>query len=100
MSSGCLCCTNRDDLVKTLRDITWRFSRNGQRKFGRVLIETTGLADPTPIIHTLMTHPQIAPKYRLDGIVATVDLALIFTESERTFDPRYVHGDAPDPTVL
>lgn len=75
MSSGCLCCTIRGDLVKTLRDITWRFSRNGQRQFRRVLIETTGLADPAPIIHTLMTHPQIAPKYRLDGIVATVDLA-------------------------
>lgn len=75
MSSGCLCCTIRGDLVKTLRDISWRFSRNGQRQFRRVLIETTGLADPAPIIHTLMTHPQIAPKYRLDGIVATVDLA-------------------------
>lgn len=75
MSSGCLCCTIRGDLVKTLRDITWRFSRNGQRQFRRVLIETTGLADPAPIIHTLMTHPQIAPKYRLDGIVTTVDTA-------------------------
>lgn len=75
MSSGCLCCTIRSDLVKTLRDITWRFSRNGQRQFRRVLIETTGLADPAPIVHTLMTHPQIAPKYRLDGIVATIDLA-------------------------
>lgn len=75
MSSGCLCCTIRGDLVKTLRDITWRFSREGQRQFRRVLIETTGLADPAPIIHTLMTHPQIAPKYRLDGIVATIDMA-------------------------
>ncbi|RMX08237.1 GTP-binding protein [Corticibacter populi] len=75
MSSGCLCCTIRGDLVQTLRDITWRFSRGGQRQFRRVLIETTGLADPAPIIHTLMTHPQIAPKYRLDGIVTTVDLA-------------------------
>ena len=75
MSSGCLCCTIRGDLVKTLRDITWRFSRHGQRQFSRVLIETTGLADPAPIIHTLMTHPQIAPMYRLDGIVTTVDLA-------------------------
>ena len=75
MSSGCLCCTIRGDLVKTLRDITWRFSRNGKRQFRRVLIETTGLADPAPIIHTLMTHPQIVSKYRLDGIVATVDLA-------------------------
>lgn len=74
MSSGCLCCTIRGDLVKTLRDITWRFTRGGKRQFRRVLIETTGLADPAPIIHTLMTHPQIAPKYRLDGIVTTVDM--------------------------
>jgi G3E family GTPase len=75
MSSGCMCCTIRGDLIKTLRDITWRFSRNGQKYFQRVLIETTGLADPAPIIHTLMSHPQISSKYRLDGIVAVVDLA-------------------------
>jgi G3E family GTPase len=75
MSSGCVCCSIRSDLVKTLRDITWRYSRNGQRWFRRVLIETTGLSDPAPIIHTLMTHPQIASKYRLDGILATVDMA-------------------------
>ncbi|GGJ87123.1 CobW family GTP-binding protein [Pseudomonas matsuisoli] len=76
MSSGCLCCTIRGDLVKTLRDITWRFSREGERQFGRVLIETTGLADPAPIIHTLMTDHYIASRYRLDGIVTVVDLAV------------------------
>ncbi|TRN80738.1 GTP-binding protein [Pseudomonas syringae] len=75
MGSGCVCCTIRGDLVQTLKDITWRFSREGKHQFDRVLIETTGLADPAPIIHTLMTHPQIAPKYRLDGIVTTLDLA-------------------------
>ncbi len=75
MSSGCVCCSIRGDLVQTLLDINWRYSRNGQRWFRRILIETTGLADPAPIIHTLMTHPQIAPKYQLDGIVATVDMA-------------------------
>jgi len=75
MGSGCVCCSIRSDLVKTLRDIIWRFSRDGRRQFQRVLIETTGLADLAPIIHTLMTHPQIAHKYRLDGIVATVDMA-------------------------
>lgn len=75
MSSGCVCCNIRGDLVKTLRDIVWRYSRNGQRWFRRVLIETTGLADPAPIIQTLMTQPQISRRYRLDGIVTTVDLA-------------------------
>ncbi|MFA7894863.1 CobW family GTP-binding protein [Pseudomonas putida] len=75
MGSGCVCCTIRGDLVQTLRDITWRFSREGSRQFDRVVIETTGLADPAPIIHTLMTHAQIGPIYRLDGVVATVDMA-------------------------
>jgi G3E family GTPase len=75
MDSGCVCCSIRGDLVKTLRDITWRFSRDGRRQFRRVLIETTGLADPAPIIHTLMTHPNITSRYRLDGIVTAVDMA-------------------------
>ncbi|QEM82254.1 CobW family GTP-binding protein [Halomonas binhaiensis] len=75
MSSGCLCCTIRGDLATTLDDIAWRFSRNGLRQFRRVIIETTGLADPAPILHTLMTHPRVANRYRLDGVVATLDLA-------------------------
>ena len=73
MSSGCLCCTIRGDLKKTLKDITWRFAEGGQRKFNRVIIETTGLASPIPILHTLMTDPFIAGKYRLDGVITTVD---------------------------
>ncbi len=75
MSSGCLCCTIRGDLTQTLRDITWRFTRNGKRQFSRVLIETTGLADPAPIIHTLMVNRHLAQRYRLDGIVTTIDMA-------------------------
>ncbi|HRL22539.1 MAG TPA: GTP-binding protein, partial [Alcaligenes sp.] len=74
MGNGCLCCTMRRDLTQTLRDITWRFSRQGQRQFKRVLIETTGLANPAPIIHTLLGEPQLAGKYQLDGLVTVVDL--------------------------
>lgn len=74
MSSGCLCCTIRGDLVSTLKDAHWRFSRGGERQFDRVVIETTGLADPAPIIHTLMTVDVIARRYRLDGVVTTLDL--------------------------
>jgi G3E family GTPase len=73
MSSGCLCCTIRGDLKKTLKDITWRFAEGGQRKFNRVVIETTGLASPVPILHTLMTDEFIASRYRLDGVITTVD---------------------------
>ena len=75
LNSGCLCCTVRGDLVRTLKDARWRFARNGQRWFERVVIETTGLADPAPIIHTLMTDGHLADRYRLDGVVSVIDLA-------------------------
>lgn len=73
MDSGCICCTIRGDLKKTLQEITWRFAREGKRQFNRVVIETTGLADPTPILHTLMRDEIITTRYRLAGIVTTVD---------------------------
>jgi len=75
MSSGCVCCSIRGDLVKTLLDIIWRYGEERERPFRRVLLETTGLADPAPIIQTLMTNDVIARRYRLDGVVATLDLA-------------------------
>lgn len=73
LASGCICCTIRGDLSKTLRDVVWRFSREGMRQFDRVVIETTGLADPSPILHTLMADPHLADKYRLHGVVTCVD---------------------------
>lgn len=73
LDSGCLCCTIRGDLARTLRDAPWRYAREGKRQFDRLVIETTGLADPAPILHTLMTDPKIARQYRLDGIVTIVD---------------------------
>ncbi|MBK1633059.1 GTP-binding protein [Thiohalocapsa halophila] len=75
MSSGCLCCTVRGDLVSTLKNAHWRYARAGERQFDRVVIETTGLADPAPILQTLMTVGVITRRYRLDGVVTVVDLA-------------------------
>ncbi|KTF68307.1 CobW family GTP-binding protein [Sphingomonas sp. HT-1] len=75
MMGGCLCCTIRGDLRATLRDAPWRFAREGSCWFDRVVIETTGLADPAPILHTLMTDPQLRTLYRLDGVITTVDAA-------------------------
>lgn len=72
---SCLCCTIRGDLLATLRDAPWRFARDGLCWFDRVVIETTGLADPAPILHTLMTDPNLQTLYRLDGVIATVDAA-------------------------
>ncbi|CCG39955.1 CobW family GTP-binding protein [Magnetospirillum molischianum] len=73
LQSGCLCCTVRGDLVEGMRDLFIKRTRGEVPDFSRVVIETTGLADPAPIIHTLMTDPMIASRYKLDGIVATID---------------------------
>jgi G3E family GTPase len=73
LSSGCLCCTVRSDMVDTLRDLFLKRVRGEVPEFRRVVIETTGLADPAPILHTLMSDPLIAARYRLDGVVTTVD---------------------------
>lgn len=73
LNSGCLCCTVRGDLVTALRDLYFKRVRGEVPEFQRVLIETTGLADPAPILHTLMTDTLISSRYRLDGIIATVD---------------------------
>lgn len=73
LNSGCLCCTVRGDLVDSLRDLFLKRVKGEIPEFTRVVIETTGLADPAPIIHTLMTDPLIASRYKLDGIVATID---------------------------
>ena len=73
LQSGCLCCTVRGDLVEGMRDLFLKRVRGEVPEFARVVIETTGLADPAPIIHTLMTDPLISSRYKLDGIVATID---------------------------
>jgi G3E family GTPase len=73
LASGCLCCTVRGDLVDSLKRLLKRSGRGELPAFRRIVIETTGLADPAPIIHTLMTDPLLADRFRLDGIVATID---------------------------
>ena len=72
-STGCLCCAMRGDMIGTLRDLYARRQKRMVPRFKRMLIETTGLADPAPILHTLMKDPLIATRFRLDGVIATVD---------------------------
>jgi G3E family GTPase len=72
LSTGCLCCTSRGDLIDALERLL-RSLDNGRAAFSRVIIETTGLADPAPVLHVLMTHPYLVMRYRLDGIVTVVD---------------------------
>jgi G3E family GTPase len=72
LSTGCLCCTVRGDLVDSLEKLL-RDRDNGRVAFSRVVIETTGLADPAPVLHTIMLHPYLVLRFRLDGIVTLVD---------------------------
>ena len=72
LQSGCLCCTMRGDLVDALETLL-RDLDNRRCKFRRVLLETTGLADPAPLLHTAMAHPYLVRRYRLDGVVTVVD---------------------------
>ncbi len=73
MNSGCLCCTIRGDLVATIRDLYKRRVRREVPPFQRLVIETTGLADPAPILHTLMSDPLVVERFRLDSVITTVD---------------------------
>src|SRR3954465_10437394 len=72
LQSGCLCCTLRGDLVSALEGLL-RDLDNGRIEFRRVILETTGLADPAPVLQTAMAHPYLVMRYRLDGAIAVVD---------------------------
>lgn len=73
MTSGCLCCSIRGDLIATLEDILRRRDNGRIAPFGRVIIETTGLADPAPVLHTVMLHPYLMLRFRLDGVITLID---------------------------
>jgi G3E family GTPase len=72
MSNGCICCTIREDLRATLRDLAEK-RRKGELDFERVVIETTGLADPGPVAQTFFMDDEVAESYLLDSILTLVD---------------------------
>jgi G3E family GTPase len=73
LASGCICCTLRSDLERTLRDLLARRDRGEVPAFSRILVETTGLADPAPIVQLLLNNPLVSHFVRLDTVVTTVD---------------------------
>ena len=73
LASGCICCTVRGDLVNTLRNLDKQRRLGDLPPFDRVLIETTGLADPVPIVQTVVTDEKLAPTYFLDSVITLVD---------------------------
>jgi G3E family GTPase len=72
LQSGCLCCSVREDLTQTLADLLAR-RRRQELHFDRVVVETTGLADPLPVMHTLTTHASLVRDFQLAGVVTVVD---------------------------
>jgi G3E family GTPase len=72
MNNGCVCCTIREDLRTTLADLAEK-KRKGELDFERVVIETTGLADPGPVAQTFFMDEEVAASYLLDSIVTLVD---------------------------
>ena len=73
LSGGCICCTVRGDLVDTLAGIVDSIQTGRTPSLKRVIVETTGLADPVPVLLSLMAHPALMQAFRLDGVIATVD---------------------------
>jgi len=73
LASGCICCTVRSDLEETLRSLLVKRDRGEIPPFRRILVETTGLADPAPIVQLLLNNPLVSHFLRLDTVVTTVD---------------------------
>lgn len=75
LANGCICCSVRTDLQETLRDLFARRHAGEVPDFDRLIIETTGLADPAPVVQTLAGDTLLAAQFRLDGLVTLVDAA-------------------------
>jgi G3E family GTPase len=73
LENGCLCCTVKSDLIDTFRDLHLQRRAGAIPKFERVVIETTGIADPGPVLQIVLTDPLVSELYALDGVVTTVD---------------------------
>lgn len=82
LANGCLCCAMRGDLVTALDKLYRGGQADSAAAFARVVIETSGLADPSPVIQLLLAEPSLTARYRLDGVVTVVDAV----NGEATFD--------------
>lgn len=83
LDSGCICCSVQGDLVKALKNLADRSARREIGPLVRVLIETTGLADPAPVIYTLTQERFVAARYRCDGVITAVDATHALGQLER-----------------
>ncbi len=87
LSSGCVCCTLKNELADTMRDLFFKRALQAIPQFNRIVIETTGMADPGPILANLMFEPVIESVFRLDAVIVTID-------SEYGFQQLECHAEA------
>ena len=83
LENGCLCCAMRDDLKTALKDLHSRRARGEIPRYDRVVVETTGIADPVPIAYTLLAEPVLQHHYRLGNVVTVVDAVNAAAQLER-----------------
>jgi len=86
LMSGCICCTIRSDLEETLRTLLVKRDRGEVPSFRRILVETTGLADPAPILQLLLNNPLVSHFLRLDTVVTTVDAVNASQQLDRQYE--------------
>ena len=86
LNSGCLCCTVRGDLVDTLKRLFKDRAKGNIPDFDRIVVETTGLADPAPILHTMMADPFLVTRFRLDGVITVVDAHHAMEQFDKQFE--------------
>ena len=86
LNSGCLCCSIRGDLVNTLSQLLLRRHAGEIPAFDRVVVETTGLADPAPILHTVLTDEAVSPHFLLDSVITVVDAVNGSGQLDRHFE--------------
>jgi G3E family GTPase len=86
LDSGCLCCTVKNDLTETLWELIGKRRRGEVPPFQRVVIETTGLADPAPILHLFLTDPLLLRQYRLQSVITTVDAVNGWNTLDKQFE--------------
>jgi G3E family GTPase len=88
LESGCICCAVRSDFENTLRELLARRDEGSLPPFGRVVIETTGLADPAPLVQAVLTQPLLAHFCRLGAVITTVDAVNAAAQLERQWEAR------------
>jgi G3E family GTPase len=86
LENGCICCSVRDDFISALQDLFWKRLHRQIPRFARVVIETTGIADPGPIVHAVMSDSLVAERYRLDAVITTVDAMLAQNQLDRHWE--------------